>query len=409
MDDHIIRKISKTNMFQFDKKIPSQIFKYYSITATGVVKVINIKLSKLINDTTLINDISYYDELTFRPIGLDENDYIEPERSFNTWNGFQAQRVDKVDMSKIQIILDHIKNVWASSNEEYYKYLLNWFKVMFTNPSFKTKVAIVLKSSDKQIGKGIIINDFLIPFVFGTQYSMSIAGLDTITAKFNQVMMNKLFVNCDELSTIDGSYHQSFDVLKKRITDKTIKIEIKGGKSFIYPDFCNYIMCTNNDFTIRMERGDCRYFVLECSSIYKGNYAYFSELNEAFNQDSANHFYTYICGLASGVIIRDIPMTDLKMQMIIASLQNPTRFLMSLKEGKTLYDCHECDENLTECSCSELWVDYKTLYQTYIMWCDTNREKCLSLIKFGKDIKDVIIKKKISNFKYDLKSIKVNL
>jgi len=249
MDDHIIRKISRKNMYQFDKKIPSEVFKYYDISANGKLIIKKVSLKQML-EGGCISNVMRFDNLDFRPIGVVEDDFIEDEDLFNTFTNFQAKLVDEVDMSKIDIILNHIKKVWCSDNDEYYNYMLSWFKLIITNPSFKSKVAIVLKSAEKQIGKGILINDFLIPYVFGEQYSMSIAGLDTITCKFNQIMMNKLFINCDELSTIDGSYHQSFDILKKRITDKSIKIEIKGGKSFVYPDYCNYIMCTNNDFTI---------------------------------------------------------------------------------------------------------------------------------------------------------------
>ena len=65
--------------------------------------------------------------------------------------------------------------------------------------------------------------------------------LDCVTSKFNQILMNKLFINCDELSSLSGSYHSTFDVLLKRITDPTINIEIKGGQKFIYPDYSNYL------------------------------------------------------------------------------------------------------------------------------------------------------------------------
>lgn len=424
MDDHIIRKISRKNMYQFDKKIPSEVFKYCDISATGKLVIKKVSLKQML-EGGCISNVMRFNNLDFRPIGVTEDDFIEDEDLFNTFTNFQAKLVDEVDMSKIDIILNHIKKVWCSDNDEYYNYMLSWFKLIITNPSFKSKVAIVLKSTEKQIGKGILINDFLIPYVFGEQYSMSIAGLDTITCKFNQIMMNKLFINCDELSTIDGSYHQSFDVLKKRITDKTIKIEIKGGKSFVYPDYCNYIMCTNNDFTIRMEMGDCRYFVLDCSPCYKGDYGYYGELADNLTQESANHFITYISRLNTGLTdIRDIPMTTLKKDMMFNSLSNPLQFLSKTKNyanvkcycNQEVYEFDEIEDfenyhDITseECKVKDYWIKSGDLYKMYIEWCESNRIKCLSKIKFSRIIKPYITKKRSNGAYFNLKNISEKL
>lgn len=417
MEDFIIRKISCENMYQFDKKIPSEVFRYKDVSPSGKVYIKSVSLKKLLDHFGLITNIERYNKLDFRPIGVFENDYIENDDNFNTWTGFQAKLVDEVDMSKINIILNHIRKVWCNDDDIYYNYICSWFKLIFTNPSFKSKVAIVLKSSEKQIGKGIIINDFLIPYIFGNQYSLSVAGLDTITARFNDILMNKLLINSDELSTLDGSYHQSFDVLKKRITDKTAKIEIKGGKSFIYPDYCNYIMCTNNDFTIKVEMGDCRYFILDCSPCYKSDYSYFKKLSDSLNQEAANHFMTYMSKKNTGIVdVRDIPMTDLKKDMMLMSLRSPNRFLIDVKNGVFEIRCYKCDDKCddknddkVECACDEIWISSSHLYNHYIKWCDINNEPVLSLQKFGRDIKDNVDKKKNSCLKINIKSIKFNI
>ena len=462
MDNMIIRKIDRDNMYQIDKRIPSKTFHYSDISPSGKVVVKSIKLSKLLEGYGFIDNIPTYNGLTFRPIGAFESGYVEPERVFNTWNGFQAKLVNpaQVDMNKINPILNHIKKVWCSDNVEHYNYMISWFKCIFINPSFKSKVAIVLKSTEKQIGKGIIINDFLIPYVFGNQSSMSVAGLDTITSKFNQIVMNKVFINCDELSTLDGSFHQSFDVLKKRITDKTIKIEIKGGKSFVYPDYSNYIMCTNNDFTIKIEDGDVRYCVLECSPCYKKNFAYFRELADTFNQDTANHFYTYVSYLQTDIVeIRNVPITNLKKEMIISGFQSPRRFLLKLQERlreitptpvqeqKELVQNDDTDDDTDNDTDDDADndtdddtdndTDYNTdnevnaedtdnvdfegfvinsyratgveLYQCYLNWCEVCNEKKLSTQKFGRDIKYNITKSRSNaGVRYHMDSIKFN-
>jgi hypothetical protein len=366
----------------------------------------------------LIATIKCYNRLDFRPFGVfeDRETYENnPEniRCFNTWSNFKAKLVprDKIDMKLIEPVLNHIKEVWCSGDEGIYKYILSWFNVIFTNPSFKSKVAIILKSKEKQIGKGVVISDFLIPFVFGSQFGMSIAGLDTITARFNELVMNKLFINCDELSTLDGSYHQSFDVLKKRISDKTIKIEIKGGKSFIYPDFSNYVMCTNNDFAVKIEVGDARYLALQCSPIYKGNFKYFNDLSSTFTQKTGDHFLSYISYLEDIVEIRDIPLTQLKKEIIVMGLPSPTRFLLDLKEANSTSVEEEGGElGMYGFTLTKPWVKASILYDVYKEWCSINNERVVSSTKFGKEVKDYIPKtRKATGMAYDIDNISIEI
>jgi hypothetical protein len=425
MDEMLIKKIDMKNLFHFEKKVPIENIKYRDVNGKKR-KIVSITFKKLLTGTTgWLMDIPVYNKLDFRPFGPME-DYKEDERAFNTWTGFKAQLLpeSEVDVSKIEMILNHIKKVWCSDNEEYYRYILSWFKLVFTNPSFKSKIALVLKSSEKQIGKGILLNEFLIPLVFGEQYAMSVAGLDTITAKFNQIMMNKLLINCDELSTLDGGYHQSFDVLKKLITDNTTKIEIKGGKSFIYPDYCNYIMCTNNDFTIKIEPGDARYFILECSPCYKNNFIYFNQLKNTFTEETADHFFSYISYFSDNVEIRNIPATQLKKDMMIMGLQSPIRFLMDLKEKNDNEDKDDQDplSSTTEAELprSEERKDEEddeeendvlatTLYSMYKDWCSSCNEKVVSSTKFGREIKNFIQKRRTnSGFRYIIESINLS-
>lgn len=444
MDDMIIRKISSENLLHFDKTVPREVFSY--MTGDLVPKVKNIPLKSLMLSCGLINDVPAYDKLDFQPIGPFESREeceakgIINDHKFNTYTNLQATLLpaDQVDASKIEAVLHHIKKVWADDDETLNTYLLSWFHTIFTKPRFKSRVAIVLKSSEKQIGKGIIINDFLIPFVFGNKYSMSIAGLDTVVSRFNDIMMNKIFISCDELSTIDGGYHQSFDVLKKLITDPTIKIEIKNGRIFIYPNYSNFIMSTNHDFTIKIEVADARYLVLECNPYYKRNFKYFENLAATFNQETADHFYSYIChamfvgGDVSRVAdVRAIPMTTLKKDMIFQGLQSPVRFMMYLK--KKVFDAAEEEQTDSDGalgSDDEASVAGDTaasehalfgvrfnpkrigagpLYDMYKRWCTDNQEKIVTSCKFGRDIKDYIKKVKSNRTYYDLSTFEIRM
>ena len=390
-NDGIFRKIDDENMFNFEKKDLKSYFTYL-VQTKKTFNIQQIKIKTLLDDCGLYADVPRYNKLDFKPFTKFYPIQKYSKRDFNCWSGFKSNLLNKedIDYGKIKLILNHIKEVWASNNEIYYDYILSWFKNIFIRPQLKSKVAVVLRSKEKQIGKGIIINDFIIPYIFGNKMSMSIAGLNPIVSRFNSIMMNKLLINADELSTLTGNYHTTFDVLLKRITDPTINIEIKGGKSFIYPDYSNYIMCTNNDFTLKINEGDCRYFITECSAKYKGNFDYFEKLVNSFNQDTANHFFSYICYYdAKHTDIRNIPMTPLKYSIMKQSLQNPIHYLISQR-------------NITF---EEPHIKASLLYKKYKDWCSICNEKPLSNTKFGRCIKPYIKKFKRSCNFYDLNSI----
>lgn len=428
------RKISNTKMFVLCKSTPEDVFMFKDKRPDGSIFVNTISFSNVLKKGCLPK-IPCYNSLDFKPSGVFENrdtekdnrteDEIKDEdRNFNTWTNFMAKLIpfENINMDLVNPHLNHIKKVWASDDEETYQYMLSWFYTIFTKPKNKSKVAMVLRSKEKQIGKGIFITNFLIPYVFGNNYAMSIAGLNTITDRFNEIVMNKLMINCDELTTIDGGYHSTFDILLKRITDNTIKIEIKNGKSFIYPDFSNYIMCTNNDFTIKIEIGDARYFITECSPIYKGDRAYFDNLYNCFTQEHADHFFSYICYMdkfgIKPVDIRDIPMTNIKKDMTITGLQPPVKFLLHLREKitelKTIDDNDDNDEkniglwyglDLNENLCKA-----DNLYNAYKQWCLFGNEKVSSITKFGRDVRDYIQKKRLSRgYVYDLETCNIPL
>ena len=419
MEKCYVRKISKDDMFNVSDLSLKEVFSYRDVNHKGDPIISTISMKKIMDSIGLISAVKCYNKLDFKPLGAFEKETdleYNDTRNFNTWTNFKAKLLPKeeVDDEIIEPILNHIKKVWCDDNEDIYKYILSWFKVIFTKPSFKSKVVIVLKSSEKQIGKGILISNFLIPYVFGKQYAITFAGLDTITTRFNEIMMNKILINCDELSTLEAGFHQSFNVLKHRITDNTIKIEIKNGKAFIYPDFSNYIMCTNHDFTINLEMGDARYLMLECSPIFKGKFEYFNKLYETFNQTTADHFYSYICHLENTVEIRNIPTTDLKKDIIIMGLQSPLKFLLELHEyiQDDISSNSEFDGDVIiymNVRMDKTKTKATDLYKCYVNWCAEQNEKVLSNAKFGREIKKYVVKRKMSCYVYDLTTINIKI
>jgi hypothetical protein len=310
------------------------------------------------------------------------------------WSGLQAKLLEEEEIEQeIEQILHHFLVVWCDRDPALYDWLMSWFGNTFSKPQHKNGVAIILNSPEKQIGKSRPIDSFLIPFVFGRQYAMSVSGLTSLTDRFNKQLMNKLLISCEELSVTNDSFHHTFDILKDRITGPTIKIEIKCGPSFIHLDYSNYIFVTNHDFTVKIEHGDARYIALKCNPCYKNNTSYFDRLMAGFTQRAADCFLTYCHNYKRKVYIRNIPTTQLKRDMVIAGMQSGQRFLLSFS----------LDGEDSEIKGAEF-------YNMFLAWCAKNGEKSDSNTKFGRDIKNHIKKRKSNGVMlYDLKSIKFEL
>lgn len=384
----------------------------YQTTINGENKTIKKQMSVKQFIREYLTYLELYSSIVFKP-----NNHNCIYGEFNKWQGFKANEVEKVEMSRIQPILQHIREVLASDNEGYYNYILSWLSAIIREPYKKTGVALVLQSTTQGVGK-TIITDFLRDYIFGTSISKECAnGIDSLTGRFNSELEGKLLVVSTEMSSTADAFRKNFDIMKNLITDSRITIEPKGVDKYEVDNPSNYIFCTNHSHTIHVERSDRRYAMFECTPKYVGNRAYFNNLLKfTKDQDTANHFFTYL--LKEFKIqndIRDIPYTKLKESMIDQSLPSPLKFLKDIRESET--------KNIKDWICIDLLrpnndkVDCdrpkaSDLYNAYKRWCDSTREKSLSQIQFGSVIKDYINKGKKGSEKivtYDISSIRKDL
>lgn len=362
-------------------------------------------------DSKFINRVKIYNNLVLRPTSpeVDVEEENKNSRDFNTWTGFQASLLKEecVDMNLITPILNHIKEVWAADDNKRFHYICSWFHNIFKYPYQKTKVAMVFYSNEQQIGKSIITEHFLIPFVFGSKLSSCEDGLRFASERFNNRLMSKLFVVCEELNTLEGSYQSTFDTLKKIITGKTIQIEIKGGAKFEIDDFMNLILFTNNEFSVKIEKSDARYFITECSAKYHKNFKYFDKLASTFNQTTADHFYSYLYHMKNPSNIKDIPETKLKKEMKLYSMPNPMKFIYrvhEVRESEEEPDQYSWQDQIKEKTC----IKSTDFYNCYTRFCKQENEKEWSQTKFARCISNLIEKKRSASMRgYDLETIKI--
>lgn len=357
-----------------------------------------------INNINIYSKIPLYSRVTFNP----KLDDIRPDE-FNMYPGFKAKMVQDVDMGLISPILDHIRLCWADGNADVFDYILQWLRQAFTEPWNKTGIVLLLFGQEGT-GKGLLIDNLIIPYIYGDKIACVSQGLEPIVQRFNSICMNKCLICCNEVSS-DSSWIGSFDKLKAIITDKTISIERKGLDIFKdYPNHINFIFTTNNYDSVKLGKTDRRYCCLETSSRFKGNYDYFSELLGSCTQDVADHFFTYICKLPRTRNIKNIPMTKLKKDMMLLSIDSIEKFRLEL------IDMVETWKESGSKSHNEVW-EYSiysnlkedeilaiNLYTAYQEWCKARNEKVKTATVFGRDMKRVFVtERKTKGIYYTLK------
>jgi len=396
----ICRKINRERLFQYDN-ISSIHTAFRFMKKIGKAEVeTSISWKALLVYTVQL--IPCYDNIIFHPLGVFE-DEVPLHRELNTWSGFKAQLIpeEKINTELIEPILHHMKVVICDSKPDRFTYLLSWFRSIFLNPREKTKTAVMFNSPEKQTGKGMFTT-FMLDHIFG-KYGLKMVGLDNITCRFNDTLMDRLYVVCDELTNIQNSsahdFHAVFNIMKNYITDiDGLNIEIKGGRKFAYPNYIGFNFNGNYGNAIKIEKDDPRYVIYEVNPIYKGNFEYFKKLKTSMTQETANHFFSYICYSPDTVDTRRIPQSDLRDQMIYSSLSSVDKFLIDVKEfvkqvwSKTIRTSQVNPEKwdgiikFTFKDPTQCKIEYRNLYTTYKAWCSENLEKAKSQIIFSREM-----------------------
>lgn len=286
----------------------------------------------------------------------------------------------KINMELINPFLKHIKEVLSDNNDKNEKYILSMLAHYVQRPHIKTNVCMVFISDEEGAGKNIFFDNFNQKLI-GSNYTANIDNLDTLFARFNGILSNKIITILDEVKTKFGG--KSSDQFKSMITQKSLNLEEKGMEHIKINDYNNYIILTNNDIPVNIDISDRRFFVSNVSNKYVGNYEYFDKLQDTFDNDEAvKHFYHYLLkyDIPNFKTQRDIPVSDRKIDIKYDSLKTPIKFIISVAADKIDYGIS--DKN----------IDSDTFYNAYVDFCATYCERSTPVRKldFFKQVKKLI-------------------
>lgn len=301
---------------------------------------------------------------------------------YNTYKGnsIPYEKNFKVNMELITPFLNHIKEILSDNDNRNYQYILNMLAHYVQRPHIKTNVCMVFISTEEGAGKNIFFDNFNNKFI-GSNYSTNIDNLDTLFARFNGILANKIVTVLDEVKTKFGG--KSSDQFKSMITQKCFNLEQKGMEHIKMNDYNNYIILTNNEIPVNIDISDRRFFVSNVSNKYVGDYNYFDKLQETFDDcEAVKHFYHYLLqqDISKFRTQRDIPITQNKIDIKYETLKSPVKFMVAMAANKVEYGIDSKN------------IDSDTLYNAYVNFVYNNCDRTTPYRKldFFKQIKKLI-------------------
>lgn len=315
-------------------------------------------------------------------IGVYPHKDLCPERIYNTWEGFDAEKLKFKEEVSIETLKYHFKVV-ANYDEKVYEYLLNYFAHLVKKPHIKTDVCLLIQGK-QGTGKTTLVEN-LLKRLMGLKYVYDTDDIDSIVGKFNASIAGKFMVVLNEATGRDTN--QVVDKIKNIITRTSVTIEYKGIDPFPAIDYCNYAFTTNNIKPIAITQDDRRFQIMECSDKYKGNNEYFTKLFASINDDKTIYsFYKFL-------MKRDISKFNPERDRVITEATTDLHNLNKDPVEMFLEHIHTEEYEKTGCKIklSELYEDFrKYMY-------DIGYKNVCNMPTFGK-----ILKNYANKFQYSI-------
>ena len=211
-----------------------------------------------------------YDRIDFLPTPIEC-----PDRVYNTWKGFDIERLD-VEPKSCDKVLELIKTL-CGDHEESYEYFMDWLAQMFQSPATKTGTAVVFRSN-QGAGKGTLLE--ILRSMMGVYVAETSNPAQDIFGTHGNVHVKKILTSRDEVKSSDTS--KELARLKNLITSPKCVYNEKGQKMVEVNNSSRFIFTTNDTFPISLDgKDDRRYAIFECSNRYCKDTAFWKEFYTA--------------------------------------------------------------------------------------------------------------------------------
>ena len=136
--------------------------------------------------------------------------------------------------------------------------LLDWLSWSLQNEASKPSWALFLYSEEKGTGKSTFLE--FARALFGEQNCSAQNGIDAITGRFPEDILNKKLVTLEEVKLT--SFSSAGNALKEYVTGTTTSIERKHQNDRVQLSLCACFLLTSNHKPTWLEGGERRYYIL---------------------------------------------------------------------------------------------------------------------------------------------------
>jgi hypothetical protein len=329
--------------------------------------------------------INKYKSMDFKP------NAPHTEELFNMWQGYTAKDLGdealNSDELKLEPLLTFIREIICDSNKETYDYLMQWLSFVLFRPEIAPGILLLLYSQRHGAGKDTFLT-FVWRYLIGPHMAKELSCMNELMEKHNGWRARCKMVSITDMGATKEEWRSNFTKLNGMITQSRVNINPKGQQQYDIDNIMAYTASTNYLGSMLISESDRRMFVVSVNQSKIGDQAYWDNFNEkVMNQDMGDLFYTYM-RKNYGTPLRKLPtppLTELKKEMIEASLPSPMAFLRDYLAG--IRDAH-AEASPEAPPLMEHRVASSTLYTEYVRWCTDNNERALSCKVFSLNIKE---------------------
>lgn len=208
---------------------------------------------------------------------------------FNTWPGWGASP-KKGDVEPFLQLVDHL---FTGAEAEAKEWFLRWCAYPLQHPGIKLFTSVVIHGVRHGTGKSLI--GYSLGKIYGRNFT-EISQLDLHNG-FNEWAESKQFVMGDDVT--GSNKRQDADFLKKMITQKELRINVKYTPSYVVPDCINYFFTSQHPDSFFLEDDDRRFFVHEVVVGPKSG-EFYTAYSEWLEKGGASALFDYLLNLDLG-------------------------------------------------------------------------------------------------------------
>lgn len=281
----------------------------------------------------------------------------------------------------------------AGKDPAAYEYVLDWIakplqSLRYDGKPYKILVALVFLGAPGS-GKGTLSR--ILQALYGQSNFTSI-GQEALDGRFNEELIDKLFVVANEVMSSSNRSAQTANKIKPWVTDDMIPVEPKHKKLRLVKNNFNIIFTSNDWRPVLIERDDRRFSVFQSEVLDKGvSDRIYDDLMGDKLQLRA--FYDSMLKRVTKIKVGDLYLTDARKQIIMASDASDIQFCRTIKEdGWLLVAAHWVEAapqgKMREAVILDNSIHADTLYEVYQDFCKLHGAKPFSRNRLMRTLKD---------------------